>query len=174
VDLKKTRTHFHWLYSLKPGEAALLLLLAVLFLPSFLEVYNAENPHWFSIISLLWRIIIEREGTLEFRLTMFFAFGYLFYFFLKYVLVWWLYRFRKHLTTRRRVIILGVLSEIQMFLMSEVPEIIWMVQNRIDWKSITWTLPVPITLVLCIVLMSTMPQPDSESSWLEEKRTEWH
>lgn len=159
---------------MKPDQAAILLLLSILFLPSFLDVYNIENPNWFSIIALLWRVLIERVGTLEFNFTVFYPFAYLHYFFIKYLLVYQLFRFKRNLTTRRRVIILGIISELQMFLMSEVPKIINMFQNSINWTSFTWTLPIPITLVICILLIFTAPKPDSELSWLEnEQKKSW-
>ncbi|MFW9808044.1 MAG: hypothetical protein ACFFE6_01580 [Candidatus Thorarchaeota archaeon] len=170
MDSNKDEKKSQWRYSLTPSEATLLLLFVVLFVPAFASLRGPESRIAYDINSLMWRVIFYNDGTIALRLELY-ALGSLPYIFLKYLLVFQMYRYYRHLTTKKRVLILGILSEIQTVIMLDIIEVILLILTNAywTWSAYSWIIPIPIALVVCLLLLLLVPQPGSEPMWVEEQ-----
>ena len=146
-----------------PGEATLLLLFVVLFLPSSFYVRPSGHLLGYHLIALTWEVLFYRDGRILFRIELD-AIAMLLYIFLKYLLVFQFYRYCKGLTTRKRVLILAVLSELQMLVTSEIIRIIG---NSSVWNPSDLSIPIPLALIACAVLLRVLPDQESERIWVE-------
>ncbi len=163
----------HWKFQLSPTEVILLLLFVMLFIPTFGTLRNLENSLAYSIDSLTWRLLFYRDGSISFRLDI--ALFYLQDHMLKYLLVFQFYRYNRHATTRKRVLLLAVLSELQMILVIDLPKTIAVIQGANIWTNFIWYIPIPIVLIVSIFLLRFVPRPESEPMWIdkEEEKPWW-
>jgi uncharacterized paraquat-inducible protein A len=150
-----------------PGEVTFLILLAVLFLPSFLYVHRSTSIIDYQIVALVWQVVFYRDGMIVFRTEMM-AIIFMLYLFLKYLLVFQIYRYCRGRTTRNRTFILAVLSELQWPIMAEI---FLIALNIPIWDIHVLHIPIPIVLVICAVLLKIIPRPDLKQLWIEKDET---
>ena len=172
LNSEESPPRFKWKYQMQPREVILLLLFVLLFLPTFATLRNLSNSLAYSIDSWTWRLLFYRDGHITFRegLSLF----YLQYHFLKYLLVFQYYRYNRYATTRKRVLLVAILSELQMILVIDVPMLIQVIQGVNVWTNFVWYIPIPIVLIISIILLIFVPRPESEPMWIDkEKKKSW-
>ncbi len=151
----------------------LLLLFVVLFLPTFITLRNISSSLAYSIESLMWRLLFYRDGSVDFRIVPYFFMlqDHL----LKYLLVIQFNRYNRHATTKIRVLLVAILSELQMFLLIDMPQIIEGIQGLHAWTAFVWYIPIPTVLIVSIILLIFVPRPESEPMWIdkEEQKAWW-
>ncbi len=168
MDSKKYLTGHH---QMQLYEVTLLLLFVVIFIPSFASLRNSEESINLIISSLMWRTIFYRDGTIVLRPDL-----HLFtlqYFGLKYLFIYQFYRYYRRLTTKRRVFLVGILSEMQLFIVLDGLNIIQIMQGMYTWTAFTWYIPIPIALVIACILMILVRQPESEPMWIDKEEGLW-
>ncbi|TFH04529.1 MAG: hypothetical protein E4H14_14530 [Candidatus Thorarchaeota archaeon] len=170
----KSTSRFRKRYSMGAGEITLLLLFVMFFLPYLIDYRGVGSRLIAGLSSLTWRFLFFNDGTIEFRLELHFV-ANLPYIFLKYLFLFQFYRFYKGSTTEKYVLIVGLLSELQWFLMLGLPKVLEVLLGLRAWTSITSYIPIPISLVTAILLMILAPRPGSEPMWIdkEEKKSWW-
>lgn len=126
-------------------------------------IRHPENRVGFNLSTLMWQVLFFREGYIELRLTPL-AIAALQYIFLKYLLVFQIYRYGKGLTTRRRIYILAIMSELQWPLMWELLLVLEGV-NILNYPA--FLIPIPLALLVCVAIMKPPPKRESEQMWLE-------
>ena len=156
------------------GEVTLLLFFVMFFLPYMISYWNVESRLAGDIASLTWRLILFKDGTFEFRLTLSFV-AYLPYIFLKYLFLFQFFRYYKGSIPEKHVWVVGLLSELQGFLMLGLPKVFEVLLGVRAWTASTWSIPLPISLVTAILLMKLAPRPGSKPMWIdkEEKKSWW-
>jgi hypothetical protein len=174
LNSEESAPHFKRKYSLAAFEATLLIVFVVLFLPSSASFRGAGTSIASDIHSLMWRIIFYRDGTIGLDLNLY-ALAYFQYVFLKYLLIFQVNKYYRLRTTRKRVVVVAILSELQWFVMFDVPNIIRFILEGGDWTVAQWILPIPVVLMACILLLVFVPRPESDPIWIdkEEKKSWW-
>ncbi|TFH10277.1 MAG: hypothetical protein E4H14_02845 [Candidatus Thorarchaeota archaeon] len=162
-----------WRYSLTPSDASLLILFTVLFLPSSVGIQGGGTGIAYEISSLMWRVIFYMDGTVGLGITLY-AIAHLQYIFFKYILVLQVSRYYRWRTTKQRVWIVAILSELQWLIMYDVVTMIRIIQTGADWTATLWILPIPFVLLSCVLLLFLVPRPGSEPTWIEQEEvTSW-
>ncbi len=166
-------SRFNWKYQMSPTEKILLLLFVILFCPTFATLRSTSSPLAYSIDSLLWRALFYRDGSFSFRFV--FHLLMLQYHLLKYLLVIQFHRYNRQATTKKWVLLLAILSELQMILVIDLAKIIQVIQGVNTWTNLIWYIPIPTVLIVSIILLKFVPCPGSEPMWIdeEEEKTWW-
>lgn len=159
--------HFKKRYSTTAGEATLLLLFVMFFLPYMITFEGAGGRITNNLTSFMWRLVFYTDGRISLRLEPHML--DLPHIFLKYLFAYLFYRYYKGFTTEKQVLIVGVLSELQSFFMLSFYYVLEALLGARDWISVYWLIPIPITLVVSILLMKLAPRPGSEPMWIEEE-----
>ncbi|TFG94342.1 hypothetical protein E4H12_15335 [Candidatus Thorarchaeota archaeon] len=151
-------------------EVILLLLFVVLFFPSTYMIYSSEGGSRTSyIMSLMWRVLFYRDGRVELGLEPYIFDLHLFG--LKFLVIFQVYKYFKHSTTKKRVLIIVLLSELQAFLVADIPFIIQAFQGTLTWTSFNWFIPIPVTLIVTCIVLIFVPRPESEPMWIDKEET---
>ena len=167
----KSTSRFRKRYSMSAGEVTLLLFFVIFFLPYMISYWNVEHSLAGAIASLMWRVLFFKDGIIEFRLELSFI-AYLPYIFLKYLFLFQFFRYYKGSIPEKHVWIVGLLSEIQWFLMLGLPKVFEVLLGLHAWTSFTWSIPIPIALMTSILLMKLAPRPGSEPMWIDKEKEE--
>lgn len=155
--------------SLSPRDVTLFLLFVVLFIPAVIYNQHSASRMLFGIQSLMWQVEFYRNGSIVLRLDPNFL---LIWFYLKYLLVFQFYRYYRRFTTRKRVLIFALLSELQMVIMVDIPRLVDVILGSYSWTATNWFFPLPITLVACLIFMALIPRPESEPMWIGDTEDE--
>lgn len=156
------------------GEATLLLLFMMFFLPYMITFRGAGSRVTNDLTSFMWRLLFYNDGRISLRLEP--RMLDLPHIFLKYLFAYQFYRYYRGSTTEKQVLIMGILSELQSFFMLSFYYVLEAFLGARDWISVYWLIPIPITLVVSILLMKLAPRPGSEPMWIdeeEEKKSWW-
>ena len=168
-----SRRRFSWKYQLSSSEVLLLLLFVILLLPTYASLRLMQTSLVYSVESLLWRLLFYRDGSISFRVVPAFLdlLGHL----LKYLLVIQYHRYNRHATTKKRVLALAILSELQIPILIDIPLIIQAILGIHPWGAFIWYIPIPSVLIVTILFLMFVPRPESEPMWIdkEEKRSWW-
>ncbi len=148
---------------MKPSLSVLIvsLLLIALFGPSNLNIY-LEHDALIYLIGMSWEIIGLSFGDLLFSFT-FFLVG-LPFMFLRLVFVYTIYKYYLGATTRKRVVITGILAELQFALISLAIIPIGLSSPGI---AAILSIPIPILLVVGLLMLRYIPKPKGTSEWTE-------
>ena len=171
LNSERTESLFRKRYSTAAGEATALLFFVMFFLPFMIEFRGAGSHLASSISSLTWRLLFFNDGIIEFRLELTWL-ANLPYIFLKYLFLFQFYRFYKGSIPEKHVWVVGLLSELQWFLMLGLPKVFEVLLGLRVWTAISWYVPIPITLITSILLMKLAPRPGSEPMWIDKEEDE--
>ena len=158
--------------SMKPNLTILIasLLIVAIFAPSNLNLYPELDSDYFThLVGMSWDITGLSFG------SMIFSFGFFLvalpFMFLRFVFVYQVYKYYLGTTTRKRVIIAGVLGELQFALISLA---IIPFGMSSEYLAAIISIPIPILLLVGLAILRFVPQPDRISEWTElEKDKDW-
>lgn len=68
----------------------------------------------------------------------------------------------------KRVLIVGILSELQGFIFFGTGHIIAAIIGTISWAEVFWRIPTPFAFVTCIILLILVPRSESKITWIEK------
>jgi len=171
LQAERTQSPFRKRYSTTAGEATALLFFVMFFLPFMIEFRGAGSHLASSISSLTWRLLFFNDGIIEFRLELTWL-ANLPYVFLKYLFLFQFYRFYKGSIPERHVWVVGLLSELQWFLMLGLPNVFEALLGLRVWTAFSWYIPLPISLITALLLMKLAPRPGTEPMWIDKEEGE--
>ena len=171
LNSERTESLFRKRYSTAAGEATALLFFVMFFLPFMIEFRGSGSHLASSISSLTWRLLFFNDGIIEFRLELTWL-ANLPYVFLKYLFLFQFYRFYKGSIPERHVWVVGLLSELQWFLMLGLPNVFEALLGLRVWTAFSWYIPIPIALITSLLLMKLAPRPGSEPMWIDKEEGE--
>lgn len=153
---------------MKPSLTVLIvsLLLIALFGPSNLNIYlELEREALLYLIGMSWEL-----GGVMLSFT-FFLVGFPFMF-LRLVFVYQVYKYYLGTTTKKRVVITGILAELQFALISLAIIPIGLSSPGI---AAILSIPIPILLVVGFLMLRYIPKPKGTSEWteLDEDKDWW-
>jgi len=171
LDSERTKSLFRKRYSTTAAEATALLFFAMFFLPFMITFRGTGSRITNDIASLVWRFIFFNDGIIELRLELTWL-ANLPYIFLKYLFLFQFYRFYKGSIPEKHVWVVGLLSELQWFLMLGLPNVFEALLGLRVWTAFSWYIPIPIALITSILLMKLAPRPGSEPMWIDKEEDE--
>ena len=145
----------------------MVLLFAVLFAPAAIIFQMSLYYSYAQIISPMWTMFSEggpggtglRLETLEYFLAT------LPFTFLRYVFVYMMVKFYRGRTTRKRIILVGISSELQLLVLS-FPALLMILFSSTDYLMIF--LPIPSILVIGLLFIHFIP-PNPTLIWIEKE-----
>jgi len=151
------------LSSMKPSLTILITLLFIimLFAPSDINIYPSDGYYSsFQIIGMSWLLILSPYFSFIINFTFFLV--YIPFTFFKIVFIYYIYKYYRGKTTRRRVIITGFLGELQLPLigLAIVPIIL---SN--SYLTLMFSIPIPILLIVGLLILKIVPRPLTDSDW---------
>ena len=160
--------------SLASGEVTLLLVLVMFLLPYMITYHSLGSYVISEIRALTWEFVIYSDGTLDFFSSLDNMIN-LPYVGFKYLFLFLIYRYYRGLTTKKRVLLVGILSELQGFLFFGTGHVIAAIIGTISWIDVYWMIPTPFALVTCIMLLILAPRSEPKITWIEqdEEKSWW-
>ncbi|MFX0108586.1 MAG: hypothetical protein ACFE7R_09900 [Candidatus Hodarchaeota archaeon] len=157
---------------LSPTAITVILLLLAMFGPMALNIYpRVGNDPIFYLAGMSWMIIAltitdSFFGFMLFLQSIPFAF-------LRLVFVYQIYRYYRRKSSRKRTIIVGVLSEIQITIIGIIILPLTLVY---PFLAIMIPVPIPLLLLTALGIMRYVPVPGPPDGWsdLEEKQEWWN
>jgi len=151
--------------SMKPSLTVLIisLLLIVLFGPSNLNMYLELDRVAFTYLTgMSWEMVGLSFGSLFFSFT-FFLVG-LPFMFLRFVFVYQIFKYYLGKTSRKRVVIAGILAELQFALIS-----LAIIPIGLSSPSIAaiLSIPIPILVIVGLMMVRYIPRSQGISEWTE-------
>jgi len=149
---------------------ALVLLMIAILSPAYLDIYPRTGFYpSIAIFAMSWQISDYPLNIFMFGPELFLvAFPFMF---LKFVFIYLLIKYYFHMTTRNRVIIVGIFGEVQLTLigLAIIPLAI-----RTTGLAVMFSLPIPILLLAGLLVLKFIPAPPLLGDWDElEKPKEW-
>ncbi len=159
--------------SMKPSLTVLIasLLLIALFGPSNLNIYiEPESMGIIYLIGMSWEMVGLSFGNIMFSFVMFLVI--LPFMFLRLAFVFQVYKYYLGTTSRKRVLITGILGELQFPLISLLMVPICL--SNPDLAAII-SIPIPILLIAGLLMLRYIPKPKGNSEWteLDEDKDWW-
>jgi hypothetical protein len=151
------------LSSMKPSLTILITLLFIimLFAPSDINIYPSDGYYSsFQIIGMSWQLILSPY--VSFMIDFTFLLVYLPFTFFRIVFIYYIYKYYHGKTTRTRVIIAGILGELQLPLigLALIPIIL---SNPV--LTVMLSIPIPILLIVGLLILRIVPRPLTVSDW---------
>ena len=151
------------LSSMKPSLTILITLLFIiaLFAPSDINIYPSDGYYSsIQIIGMSWQLTLSPY--VDFMIDVAFLLMYLPFTFFRIVFVYTIYKYYHGKTTRTRVIIAGLLGELQLPLigLAIIPIII---SN--PSLTVMFSIPIPILLIVGLLILKVVPRPLTDSGW---------
>ena len=171
LNSEEPEPRFRKNYSMGAGAATLLLFFVMFFLPYRIGFWNVGSRIAGDIATLSWRILFFKDGTIEFRQTLSFI-AYLHLIFLKYLFLFQFFRYYKGSIPEKHVWVVGLLSELQWFLMLELPKIFELLKGARAWTEVSGYIPIPKSLVTANLLMKLAPRLGSKPMWIDKEEEE--
>ena len=157
--------------SMKPNLTVLIasLLLVAIFAPSNLNLYPEMSSDSFTrLIGMSWDIVGLSFGSIMFSFIIFIV--ALPFMFLRLVFVYQIYKYYLGTTTRKRVVIAGILGEIQFALIS-IAIIPFGLSS--EFIAVIISIPIPILLLVGLAILHFVPQSNRISEWTELEDKDW-
>jgi hypothetical protein len=158
--------------SVTPTFITTFMLVLAIFGPVAINVYPYIGPSGIiALMGMVWQIPILGYGFPFFGLSFFFI-GLLIST-LRLVYVYMIYRYYREQTTRKRVVIAGILGELQMPLIGLAIIPIGFVDPMI---AIMFSIPVPILLIVGLLILHLIQVPRPIDGWteLDESQDWWN
>lgn len=157
--------------SMKPNLTLLIvsLFLIALFAPSNLNIYLSDYYNSIYLIGMSWEIIGLYLGDFALSFT-YFLVGLPFMFF-RFVFVYYVYKYYQGHTTKKRVLISGILGELQFFLigLAIIP-----IGLSNPYIAAIVSVPIPILLIAGLVILRYVPRVKGTSDWTgSDESKEW-
>ena len=157
--------------SMKPSLTVLIvsLLLIVLFAPSNLNIYlDIGHDEFLYIIGMSWQIIWLSFESFMFSFTIFLVF--IPFMFLRLVFVYQVYKYYLGIASRKRVVTVGILAELQFALIS-----LAIIPFGLSSPGIAaiLSIPIPILLIVGLLMLRYIPKPKGTSKWTESDGNDW-
>jgi hypothetical protein len=155
---------------MRTTNIVLLLLLIAVLSPAYLNVYprTGFSPS-ITVLSMSWQFADYPFSIFMFGPEFFLA-GSLFMF-LKFVFIYQLFKYYFHMTTKNRVIIVGIFSELELTLIGLA---IAPLAGGTTGPAVVFSLPIPILLLAGVLVLKFIPAPPFLGDWDElEKPKEW-
>jgi hypothetical protein len=157
---------------MKPSLSTLvlLLLLIALFAPSHLNIYPSHGHISYYLIGMCWQIIeLSLAG---------FVFSFLFFLvglpftFLRLVFVYQIYKYYLGTSSKKRVVITGIIAELQLFLIGLAIIPIGLSEPLI---AVVISLPIPILLLVGLVVIHSIQRTQEDTKWtgFDEEKDWW-
>jgi hypothetical protein len=119
------------------------------------NMYNLMGMTWMMINMNFWDIVIDPLIILSgFSLT-----------FMRLVFVYQIHRYLRSRTTKKRTIIVGILSELQTVIMILPVFVILSLLRTFELVSGFWFFPIPVLLLVGLVIIRVIPVTEVESPW---------
>ena len=159
---------------LDPQTVLVLMFLMALFLPAALMLYIYPLAHeWWDILAMTWQFGYHGLGS-EFYAIIFplFFFPILVYFAFRLVFAYQVYRFYIRQTTRRRTLLVGIVSELQplMFSIGLTFFTAMMVGGWGGSYTIQTPLPIPILFIAGYYFINSNPIEEITTPWKKPER----
>ncbi|MGY5880466.1 MAG: hypothetical protein RTV31_09445 [Candidatus Thorarchaeota archaeon] len=151
------------LSSMKPSLTILITLLFIIafFAPFNINIYPSDGFYSsIQIVGMSWQLTLTPY--VDFMIDVAFLLMYLPFTFFRIVFVYAIYKYYHGKTTRTRVIIAGLLGELQLPLigLAIIPIII---SN--PYLTLMFSIPIPILLIVGLLILKVVPRPLTDSSW---------
>ncbi len=159
--------------SMKPNLTVLVisLLLVALFGPSNINMYlELDRVAFTYLIGMSWEVVGLSFGSFLFSFT-YFLVG-LPFMFLRLVFVYQIFKYYLGRTSRKRVVIAGILAELQFALISLAIIPIGLSSSSL---AAILSIPIPILLIVGLIMVRYIPKSQGISEWtaLDEDKDWW-
>ncbi|MDH4214056.1 MAG: hypothetical protein OEV85_09060 [Candidatus Thorarchaeota archaeon] len=162
VDLKNMRMNI--------TNIVFILLLIAILSPASLNIYPRTGFYpSVTIFAMSWQISDSTPNIFMFG-PEFLLIAFLFLF-MKFVFIYQLFKYYYHMTTKNRVIIVGIISEFQLTLigLAIIP-----LAFGTPSLAVMFSLPIPVLLLTGLLMLKFIPAPPLLGGWEElEKPKEW-
>jgi len=122
-----------------------------------------------STIAMTWMMNTSPWG-LDFRFDPFTLFASLPFTFLRIVFAIMMLRLYQGKTTRKRTVVIGIASELQLILIFYVPMLLTLLLFPTGYFSFQLILPIPILIGIGLIIMKLSP-PTEQTMWIEEEKS---
>jgi len=155
---------------LAPSYITLILLVVALFAPAYLGIYvQSDGSLFFNLFGMTYQISVLNISDYFFG-VFFFLFGGLFMC-SRLVFVYQIYKFYLLRTTKSRVVIWGILGELQFTLISLLILPFGLVIPSI---AVLIPIPLPFLLITGLLLLRFIHRPERKPGWMElEEEKDW-
>ena len=148
---------------MKPSLTILITLLFIIafFAPFNINIYPSDGFYSsIQIVGMSWQLTLTPY--VDFMIDVAFLLMYLPFTFFRIAFVYAIYKYYHGKTTRTRVIIVGLLGELQLPLigLAIIPIII---SN--PYLTLMFSIPIPILLIVGLLILKVVPRPLTDSSW---------
>lgn len=167
MQSEESTSRFKGRILLASSEVTMFLLLVIFLLPYMITYRGYGSDVITEVKALTWEFAIYSDGTLNLFASLDNMINLPFIGF-KYLLLFLFYRYYKGLTTMKRVLIVGILSELQGFIFFGTGHIIAAIIGTISWAEVFWRIPTPFAFVTCIILLILVPRSESKITWIEK------
>jgi len=148
----------------------LLLLLIAILSPAYLNVYPRTGFYpSITIFAMSWQFADYPFSNFMFGPEFLLATSL--FMFLKFVFIYQLFKYYYHMTTKNRVIIVGIFSELELTLigLAIIPLTV-----MIPSLAVMFSLPIPVLFLTGLLMLKFIPAPPLLGDWDElEKPKEW-
>jgi len=149
---------------MKPSLSVLIssLFIIALYAPAYINIYL--NFGYSFVVGMCWQI--PSYGSFYFSILNFIV-GLPFMFF-RIVFVYYIYKYYLRNATLKRVIIVGILSEVQFSLFG----LVFLLNAIVNpYITIIFSVPIPILFIVGLLIIRTFPRPEGTSVWTKSKES---